>query len=248
MTRTEPPESGVTPSSSQTAVVVEGIKQMIVDGYLAAGSRLPVEKDLAESLGVSRNSLREGIRALAIMGVVETRQGSGTFVTSLDARLLLSPIGFAMELHNGVAAAELHEVRRGLEADAAAAAAIRIDTDELERADQILDTVDLLLDADTIDHDAVMDADIAFHRLIANAGGNSAREVLIDALAARTVRARLWRALSDHGSERSTQAEHRAILDALASGRPDHARIRMENHLLGVEVFLRAREGDAADA
>lgn len=70
---------------SQTDVVVQGIRSLIVEGKLRPGDRLPVEKDLAGAL-VSRNPLREGVRALSVMGVLETRQGAGTYVTALDSR------------------------------------------------------------------------------------------------------------------------------------------------------------------
>ena len=83
---------------SQADVVIEGIKGMLARGELVRGSRLPVEKDLAELLGVSRSPLREGVRALAALGVVETRQGAGTYITSLDPRSLLSPLSFLAEL------------------------------------------------------------------------------------------------------------------------------------------------------
>src|SRR5215213_7467003 len=86
---------------SQTDVVIQSVKDMITTGVLAPGSRLPVEKDLAAQLAVSRGSLREGVRALAMMGVLETRQGDGTYVTSLGPSLLLAPVGLAVELHGG---------------------------------------------------------------------------------------------------------------------------------------------------
>ena len=79
--------STVPASRSQSEVVVDGIKDMITSGVLSAGSRLPVEKDLADELRVSRGSLREGVRALVLMGVLETRQGDGTYVTALDPAL-----------------------------------------------------------------------------------------------------------------------------------------------------------------
>ena len=80
------------PIPSQTDVVVDGIKSMIIRGRLGPGARLPREKDLALELNVSRGPLREGVRALCLMGVLETRQGDGTYVTSLDASLLLAPM------------------------------------------------------------------------------------------------------------------------------------------------------------
>src|SRR6185312_14328886 len=108
---------------SQTDVVLQGIKHMITTGTLGPGSRLPIEKDLAVSLGVSRGSLREGVRALCIMGVLETRQGDGTYVTSLDSRLLLAPMGFMIDMQTAEHRRDLHGVRRILESEAAARAA-----------------------------------------------------------------------------------------------------------------------------
>jgi GntR family transcriptional regulator, transcriptional repressor for pyruvate dehydrogenase complex len=66
------------PIPSQTDVVVDGIKPMIIRGQLGSGARLPREKDLAMELNVSRGPLREGVCALCLMGVLETRQGDGT--------------------------------------------------------------------------------------------------------------------------------------------------------------------------
>ena len=114
---------------SQTDVVLQGIKQMITAGILGPGSRLPIEKDLAVTLGVSRGSLREGVRALCIMGVLETRQGDGTYVTSLDSNLLIAPMAFMVDLQAPQHRYDLHTVRRILESEAAARAALFI-TDE----------------------------------------------------------------------------------------------------------------------
>src|ERR1035437_7068512 len=106
-------------SRSQTVVVVDRIKRMSASGTLGAGSRLPIEKDLAGQLGVSRGSLREGVRALCIMGVLETRQGDGTYVTSLEASLLLAPMSFMVDLRAASESSHLQAVRRVLETEAA---------------------------------------------------------------------------------------------------------------------------------
>lgn len=234
---------------SQTDVVIERIKAMITNGRLGAGSRLPIEKDLAAELSVSRGSLREGVRALAIMGVLETRQGDGTYVTSLDPDLLLAPMSFMVDLQTPANGTHLQSVRRVLETEAAGRAALCITEEDLAAAAGILDTVEPLIDAHesvdhSVDHDAIMDADIAFHRMISRASGNPALDALIEALASRTIRARMWRAISDRGAVRETQSEHRAILAELVARDPDRARIRMSNHLLGVEEFMAAHATD----
>jgi len=226
---------------SQTGVVIEGIKHMITDGELRPGSRLPVEKELAAQLGVSRGSLREGVRALATLGVLETRQGDGTYVTALDPRTLLSPLGFLADLQQPAHAADLLAVRRMLEAESVARAATRLTDDELVELDGILGVVDRILESEPdMDLEAFIHADTEFHRMIARASGNPPLAAIIDTLVGRTFRARLWRAISHRGSVRETQAEHRAILDELVARDPDRARIRMSVHLLGVEEFSAA--------
>ncbi|RFA10812.1 GntR family transcriptional regulator [Subtercola boreus] len=232
-------EAVAAPLRSQTDVVVHGIKEMITTGRLAAGSRLPIEKDLADELGVSRSSLREGVRALALMGVLETRQGDGTYVTSLDASLLLAPMGFVVDLQTPADSAHLQAVRRVLETESAALAAQHFDVAAVEAATAVLASVEPLLDhPDEADHDTIMEADIAFHRIIAHASGNPALEALIESLASRTIRGRMWRAISVEGAVRSTHREHLAILSALALHDSERARLRMATHLLEVEDYI----------
>ncbi len=224
---------------SQTGAVVEGIKHMITSGVLSPGARLPIEKDLAQELNVSRGSLREAVRALCVMGVLETRQGDGTYVTSLEPSLLLSTVGFMVDLHASNSSADLQSVRRVLETEAAGRAAVRMTADAAVDAEQNLELVETLLaHGRPFDHEAIMDADIEFHRIISAQSGSPTLEALIEALGGRTVRGRLLRALSDEEAVYKTHEEHRAILQALLQGDPDAARLRMGVHLLGVQVFL----------
>jgi DNA-binding FadR family transcriptional regulator len=212
---------------------------MITAGELGPGSRLPVEKDLAVSLGVSRGSLREGVRALCIMGVLETRQGDGTYVTSLDSKLLLAPMGFMVDLQAPEHRHDLHTVRRILESEAAARAALYITDEQLAEAEAIMAGVSpLVVDGEQLDHEAILDADIAFHHVIAQGANNSALAALIDALANRTQRARLWLGLHNQGQVVTSHGEHLAILRALQAHHPDRARLLMGHHLLVVEDYV----------
>lgn len=242
---------GATPVTgrSQTDVVIQAVKDMITAGVFPPGSRLPVEKELAARIGVSRGSLREGVRALAIMGVLETRQGDGTYVTSLNPDLLAAPMAFMVDLQRAGNAAHLQSVRRVLEAEAASRAALRMSAEDIAAAAAILDRVDELLAAgEPIDHQAALDADLAFHGVIARASANPVLEALIEALSGRTFRARLWRAIVQNGVTRQTQAEHRAILREIQAGEPERARIQMAAHLLGVEDFIDAHAVDVTNA
>ena len=82
-----------------TDEAIEKIKAMIVSGELGPGARLPREADLAERLGLSRNSLREAVKALSLIRVLDVRQGDGTYVTSLDPNLLLDAMTFVVDFH-----------------------------------------------------------------------------------------------------------------------------------------------------
>lgn len=229
---------------SRTDQVVDGITAMILDGRLGPGQRLPIEKDLAEALGVSRGSLREGVRALSVLGVVETRQGDGTYVTALDPGLLAGPLGLVVELQAAGHALHVHTVRRMLETEVAglAAAAARAPGTDLAAAHRALDDAAAVLGTDEgVDHEALLAADLAFHHALAEVAGNPVLTALLDALGGRTARHRLWRGLAERGADERAQAEHRAILDAVVAGDVERARVRMGAHLLEVEDFLRAQ-------
>lgn len=236
MTR-RPSRAGDPAGRSQSEVVVDGIKSMITAGALSAGSRLPVENDLADELGVSRGSLREGVRALALLGVLETRQGDGTYVTSLDPAILLAPLAVLVDLQRPENVVDIMVVRRVLEIEAVGRAALRITDADLAEASDVLARMEVLLAQEPVDHDSVLEADIDFHRVIAHASGNATLSAMIAGLAGRIVRARTWRALHDKGVEHRTHAEHKAILVALADRDPDTARLRMGVHLIEVEQY-----------
>ena len=117
-----------------TDQAIAKIKDLIMSGEFAAGSKLPKEQELAQRLGLSRNSLREAVRALTLIGVLEPRVGDGTYVTSLEPELLLTGMGFVSDLLTGSTLLELHQVRRILEPVATGMAATRLDRGRLRRA------------------------------------------------------------------------------------------------------------------
>lgn len=241
MSSVKPAAPERTPGASQTDVVVQSIRRRIIDGQLHPGDRLPIEKELAPALGVSRNALREGVRALSIMGVLETRQGDGTYVTALDPSMLLAPMGFVVDLQNASGTHHLHSVRRMLETEAAALAARQIDAAALSAATDLLRRNEIELTLAEPNHETVIENDIAFHRIIAEAAGNPVLSALIDALGGRTMRDRLRRSIALPGADETAHREHLSILAALTTGDPDRARTRMAAHLFTVEDYLLER-------
>src|SRR4029078_1823377 len=125
-----------------TDQAIAKIKDLIMSGEFAADSKLPKEQELAQRLGLSRNSLLEAGAALTRMGVLEPRVGDGTYVTSLEPELLLTGMGFVSDLLTGSTVLELHQVRRMLEPVATEMAAGRLDDDDLEALERCLATMD----------------------------------------------------------------------------------------------------------
>ena len=114
-----------------TDKAIEKIKAMITSGELAPGDRLPPEKELSEHLGLSRSSMREAVKALEVIRVLDVRRGDGTYVTSLEPRLLLEAMSFVVDLHDDSSILEIFAVRRILEPVATGMAAQHIDAERL---------------------------------------------------------------------------------------------------------------------
>ena len=223
---------------SVTDEAIDKIKGMIVSGELAPGDRLPREADLAQRLGLSRNSLREAVRALSLIRILDVRQGDGTYVTSLDPSLLLDALTFVVDLHQDRSVLALMEARRLLEADAAALAAQRIESEQLAELRRLLDAMRA---SSTIEE--LVQNDLAFHRTIADAAGNPVIAKLLDSLSGPTIRARVWRGITQGGAMDRTIAEHTAIVDALEEGYAEVAQAAMLLHVSGVERWLRKVQG-----
>lgn len=217
-----------------TDEAIQKIKAMIVSGELAPGDRLPPEKELSERLGLSRNSMREAVKALEVIRVLDVRRGDGTYVTSLEPRLLLEAISFVVDLHDDASILEIFEVRRILEPAATALVAHMIQPDEVAMLRAEVAAVDLSTDVENL-----VRHDLEFHRGIVELSGNRYLASLIDSLTSHTVRARVWRGLTELGSVDRTLAEHSAILDALESGDSELAQALATVHIAGVEKWLR---------
>lgn len=217
-----------------TDEAIDKIKGMITSGELGPGDRLPKESDLAERLGLSRNSLREAVKALSMIRVLDVRQGDGTYVTSLAPDLLLDALSFVVDFHRDDTVLQFLEVRRILEPSATALATERMTAADITKLQAVLDQ----LGADpTIE--ALVANDLEFHRQIAAGSGNAVLCSLIDGLSGPTTRARIWRGLTQEGAAERTREQHQAIVDAIAARQPDLARSWATIHVAGVEEWLR---------
>ncbi len=220
---------------SVTDEAIARIREMIAEGRLKPGDRLPKEADLAALLGLSRNSLREAVRALSLIHVLDVRQGDGTYVTGLEPERLLEAVGFMVELRHDTSLLEVFEVRRLLEPAATARAAELISDEQLAELEQ-----ELLRAEGAHSVEELVAHDLDFHRMIVQAAGNQVLSALLVQLNSPTVRARVWRGLTQEGALERTLAEHRGLVAALRAGRADLAHACAMVHIAGVEEWLRA--------
>jgi len=220
---------------SLTDKAISRIRELIQSGELPPGAKLPSEQQLASELGLSRNLMREAVKALVVARVLEIRRGDGTYVTSLEPALLLEGLGSAVELLSGDTFLELTEVRRLFEPVATGLAATRISATGLA---EVCGHLEAMRSAGE-DVELLNQHDAAFHRAVIAATGNSTLASLLDGISGSTLRARLWRGLLDDDATAGTLAEHTAIYAALAAGDSALAQAAALIHVCTTETWLR---------
>src|SRR5712675_1539047 len=190
------------PLAGLTERLVEIMKSWVLQGVIAPGERMPPERDLAALLKVSRSSLRPALKTLEVMGVLEARQGSGTYLT------------------------ELFEARRAMEIESAASAALRANSQDLADLHALIERMHKHLSYPTVYYAS----DVAFHQKIAQVSGNAVflwfNQMVVK------VMAEAWRKRAQQGDRTpGTFAEHRAIFEAIERHDPQAARASMLSHL-----------------
>jgi DNA-binding FadR family transcriptional regulator len=216
--------------------IVRQIRSLIAGGELKSGDRLPPERDLAEKFSVSRASVREALRALGSMGLIEIRAGEGTFVKEISVEALIEPLALVL-LTQREAVAELFEARQILEPPIAGLAARRASREEIEEMEHILEEQAKEIAAGKTG----VRQDAAFHTAIASAAHNRAISRIVAALMDLLVESR-EESLHIPGRPQRSHEDHRKILSAIQSRSDGGARKAMLDHLVAVErVVMRGR-------
>lgn len=216
---------GTLEHGSVVSEVAERLLAHFTSGDIAAGTRLPSERQLAASLGVGRSAVREALAALEILGIVVIRPGSGTYLRDGMSELLPRTLSWGLMLGEPKTL-ELIEFRGGLEIQATQLAATRITDESLDRLQEALDA----MAASIHDLPSFVEADASFHREIALSSGN---QVLYEVLQSVRSLLRIWvdRALTDEGHAQHALAEHRQVYEALKSRDILSATSAMTNHM-----------------
>jgi len=229
------------PRSSLTTDICQKMVDHIVNGDWREGDRIPPERELCQKLGVGRSSLREAMKALAIMGVIDMRVGEGTFVCR-RCDFLAHPLLWAIAGSGATEANELIEARKLIEVELAGLAAVRSTPDDLQQVGIHLDAMESSL------HDTgkFLEADVAFHLALGQAGHN---RILLNSLLLIRNLTQQWvrTSLERHAFVAAKALEqHSAIFFAVAKRNPVRAREAMQLHLDAMASFLQLPKLSAA--
>ena len=212
--------------------IVRQVKAMIAEGRLKGGDRLPPERDLAEKFVVSRTSVREALRALESLGLVEIRPGEGTFVRQVSIESLVEPLALLM-VSQREAIGELFEARRLLEPSLAGLAATRATPDEIQEMERILEE-----QAKEIANGRTgLAQDAQFHSAIGAAAHNRAITRIAHAIMDLLTQSR-EESLNIPGRPTRSHEDHRRVLAAIGRRDADGARKAMLEHIEAVEGLV----------
>ncbi|RNB70069.1 FadR/GntR family transcriptional regulator [Brevibacillus panacihumi] len=215
--------------SSQERKVYEEIllhiHQIVQERNLRVGDKLPSERELSELLGAGRSSVREALRALELLGLIETRRGEGTFLKHYRHNRLIDILGFFI-LQDGKSKKDLIEMRRMLELDAVRLACRRATDKHFEEMERILAAAEERVERGEVP----AEEDYQFHRVICRSSRNSILHRIWAPLVEYSNSVRV-ESLSREGRAKAALQEHREIMAAIRAGDVQVAVEKMRHHL-----------------
>jgi GntR family transcriptional repressor for pyruvate dehydrogenase complex len=229
-------DSGFSPivRTGVSDMLVEQLLGFVAAGRLRAGDKLPSERDLAARFAVSRPTVREALRALSVLGVIEIRHGGGAFVSSLNATDLLGPLNFFLSLSD-VSIEQLYHARCLIEGEICALAATRVTSSKLQSLSDLIDAQE----AARKDASTYMELDSEFHALLGEISDNPFLARASQSLNVLGIEFRKLAANTKAAPTRSIK-DHKAILAALSEGDAEAAREAMVAHMKQVLATTKA--------
>lgn len=217
--------------------IADQIKELIASGELAPGERIPSERDLAATLGVSRPTVREAMLALEMMGFLEAHQGGGTYVCSLTDPSSVDPLTSLLREKSPRVMQALIEARMGLESWSAFLAAKNASDDEIGAMRDLCQT----MKEQAKDGGWDVDIDARFHVLITKSTHNALQIHMLNTIYAffhTSIMVALTEFWKREGYTELLLEQHTAILDAIVARAPQRARDAMMAHLQLVEAKM----------
>jgi GntR family transcriptional regulator, transcriptional repressor for pyruvate dehydrogenase complex len=222
----------ITPREAPSVEIARRLLRYLLSGQIKPGDRLPSERQLAVTLAVGRSSVRDALRPLLLLGILETRQGDGTYLRQAESMLLPQAVEWGLLLGDH-ATFDLVEARTYVEIALAELAAIRRTDADLERAQAALER----MASEGVTSEAFIDADLAFHLSVGQASGNL---VLFGTLQSIQSLLRVWitRVLATSSRTRWSYEEHVPIFEAIKRGDPAAAAAAMTVHMRSATTRL----------
>lgn len=208
-----------------SAAVFEQLISFVVNGHWKAGDRIPPERDLCVELGIARTSLREALKAMELVGMLDSRVGDGTFVCP-RSEFLARPMLWAFTGTDHQELKDVLEARALLEQDLAALAAVRASHAEINQMGETIEAMRTRI----AKSESILDSDLAFHSIIASAARN---DVLSNAVQLLRNMQRQWIYLKLQLPKVAEEVitQHTAIHDAIRNRDAEAARAAMRDHL-----------------
>jgi GntR family transcriptional regulator, transcriptional repressor for pyruvate dehydrogenase complex len=229
-------------SSQATEQVVARVYELIKRDDLKPGDRLPPERELAKLLGISRPSLRSGLSSLISMGVLQSRQGAGTFIVDGPPALDSEPLRLLAKLH-GFSFDHMFETRLVLEVGAAGLAAERATGDQLATmSEEIAEMFASLKDPQQF-----LVHDVSFHRAVAAASGNPTLATLVEMVSVILYERRRETIARAHDFNEALDL-HRRVYRAIRAHKPDEAREAMREHIVRAQRAFALEEKQQQEA
>lgn len=228
-------------SGQATEQVVARVYELIQSEELKAGDRLPPERELAKQLGISRPSLRAGLGSLISMGVLQSRQGAGTFIVDGPPALDSEPLRLLAKLH-GFSFDHMFETRSILEVGAAGLAAEHATGEQLATmSEEIAEMFGALKDPQQF-----LVHDVGFHRAVAAASGNPTLATLVEMVSAILYERRRDTIVRAHDFNEALEL-HRRVYRAIRARKPDEAREAMREHIVRAQRAFALEEAQQND-
>lgn len=215
--------------------IVDQIKAMVEDGTLKKGDKLPTERVMAEDLGVSRASVREALRVLEVVGLIESRQGAGNYIKENFGGLLSEPLAimFMLQESNPL---DIYELREVIELETVILATRKRSDEHLEKIKNILDEL-----KENIDEDRNVVLDKEFHYTIAAASGN---KLIIDVLEVlsqlidKFIKVSRKNILSDAENKIQLLSLHEKLYEAIRDRNEVNAHVIMKDHFELIKRYI----------
>ena len=212
--------------------VIEQIQEKIFYGEFKNGDKLPSERELSEQMGVSRTSIREALRVLETMGVVESRQGEGNFICSNVNKSLIEPLSLIFKLNNG-SWEDVIELRQALELETVKFASKRVTREEADEMKFIINKMEEEINNQNR-NEILVNLDRKFHNKIASISKNYLIECLFltsSNLFEEFIDDARRKIVNKYSDERVLLNQHKEIYNAIISNDSNLAYKKMEEHM-----------------